>query len=183
MKYVMKKNILAMILVISMVLGTIVPKLGQAGVGALVAVPTVITIGAITGGAGVASVVGGIIYRQRNSQPMDGLGAMFLGAMVIVIGLIILDDQSHGMEFTALDETKAAQLEITTEQAEAYNFELDEINAAKQSIESEVTKMKKPSVEQVHALWQDMSANISPEAYSALEKVSAAFVANLKATK
>ena len=179
----MKKNFISMVLVLSLIFGMLVPKRSEAIVGAAIAVPAVVTVGAITGGTGFATVLGTMIYGTTCSGrgcALDGIVLFLMGAAVLIVGLVILDDNSHGMEFTALNETKAEALGITAEQAAAYNSELDEINAAKQTVQMEVVKMEKPSVDEAHALWQEMRGNISPEAYGALEKVSAEFVKSLK---
>ncbi len=170
-----------MMLALSMFVSAVIPAKSHALVGAVVAVPTVVAVGAITAGAGGVGLVSAILYGdRRGAGRYDGLLLGLASYVVIAVGLVILDDNSQGIAFGELDETKAVALGINAEEAAAYNSELEEINAAKQSIEMEVVKMEEPSAEKAHALWQEMRGNISPAAYSAMEKVSAEFVKNLK---
>ena len=169
----MKKQILAKILVLSILFSVAVPRRSEAAVGLIVAAPAAITVGAITLSAGALTSV---ISMSASKKWEDGIVGFVFGALAAGIGLIILEDNSKSMNFAELDQVKASKLDLSAEQVLAYNNELDEINAIKQSIEAEVVKMENPSIEKAHALWQDMRTNISPEAYVALEKISAAFL-------
>ena len=178
----MKKNILAMVLIVSMILATAIPRRSEAGLGALLAAPAVITIGAVTGGVAAAAAIGGLIaFNGKNEVGVIvGFVVMFYGAIGSVLGLVILDDHSSNLELEALRDEHAAALGISTTETQAYNQELDEINAAKKTIEAEVRAMEKPSIDHAQKRWQEMRGNISPDAFSALEKISAEFVRNLR---
>ena len=110
----MKKSILSTMLVVSLVLSTVIPKKSHALVGALVASPAVIVLG--------------------------GVALIFIGGALSILRLIILNDNSHGLEFTELKQNQITEMGITPEQAAAFNSKLDEINTVKQSIEAEVDR-------------------------------------------
>ncbi len=179
----MKNKICALVLAISLTLSVLAPRRSEALVGAVIAAPVVVTVGAVTActGGGVigASFVVDLLTRD-SGRVMPFLTVFLVGAAILGLGLVVLDDQSHSVQFAPLDQGQIEKLGITTEQALAYNSELDEINVIKQTIETEVAKSANPSVEQAHARWVELGAGISPNAFAALEKVSAEFVKNLQ---
>jgi hypothetical protein len=98
----------------------------------------------------------------------------FLGAF----GLLLLDGaQNQTVAFDTLTAPQAAKLDIAPAQMDAYNHELAEINAIRETIQGDVLgRVQKGDTvleSQIHSMWTSYQSILSPEAFSALVKVSA----------
>ena len=149
-------------------------------------------VGAVTslaGGAGVPLLVAGavstatgIIGVQGCLRGDCGVGVTLSLFGLALIGPILLDDGTVGdLEFVAVDQARAAQVGLTEIERLAFNSELDEINAIKETITSDLNRDEKPTTEKAHALWNEYGQSLSLDAFSGLEKISAALRMQLEA--
>lgn len=156
----------------------------------------------LAGGAGIPLVVaGGVVaglgvsvgtlycYDNHDNGLGRVIGCMFVGLpayAVAAIGLVLMDGESD-LAFTELNVEQALALEVTPEQALAFNSELAEINSIRQTIQAEVRaradKGETPTSDEVSTLWREYRPMMSNDAFAALEKVSLRLGARLRALK
>lgn len=56
---------------------------------------------------------------------------------------------------------------------ELFNQEIDQVNAVVEHVSLELSEMENPTKEDSTRIWKDMKDALSPEAFSALQKVTA----------
>lgn len=143
-----------------------------------VGIPAVIVGGVLAGGSLVVATGFCMAYK------FDGLTcvyAYFLTLPFVLKGALIMNPEQDPatFEFAELSEDAARELGISKPERSSYNEELEEINAVRESIQAELNSRLQSVGEvsslQAHELWQAHRDLISPDAYSALEKISARF--------
>jgi hypothetical protein len=157
--------------------------LGILGLGTPAGIPLIIAGGAVSSVAifvdwlGLSDCVfNGACADDPNFLPY------FLTALGLTLGGVLLLDEESGqtLRFQAVTTAEANTLGLTSGEESAFNVEIDEVNAVSQSVGAELKAMKKPGVADSKALWEKYRAELSPEAYSAVGKVSANMLRALK---
>ena len=82
---------------------------------------------AALGTGGIAGL--GFIYHLENTGVIDNPGDFFL-AIIILFGLVLLDENHQVVEFGPIDPSSASQCNLTEDEMNAYNEQLAEINIA-----------------------------------------------------
>lgn len=141
----------------------------KAAVGLGFASPVTIITGAVIAGGGAVSV----LASDKAPDLGSGLLMFFGGIAAAIIGVVVLDgEEGQLMAFATLSSNEARALKITSAEAQAFNRELDQINALAAFVDYEVAQMKGATAQDAANVWNDVKTEVSPDAFSALVKVS-----------
>ena len=137
------------------------------------------------GGVGLMSWGSWAIGFGNADSGINGSIEKGIGILSMIAGVILLDgDSGHDLVFAAVSPQDAQKIGLTAEEAQSFNLELPEVNAVRESIQSEVASDvkggKRLADVDVHAKWENYRDMLSPVTFSALEKVSAHVIDNLK---
>jgi hypothetical protein len=143
--------------------------------------PSKAAIGLATGSpitvvAGVIVAAGGAVTAFSAERAPDIITAlvMYVGGIgAIIAGVIVLNgEEGQMMEFAPVNSRDVQKIGLTTPEALHFNQEIDQINALASYVAAEISLMKNPKAEDAAQIWMDVRNEISPEAFSALAKVS-----------
>lgn len=166
------KTLKSLFLALTITLTMTVSRPSQAAIGAIFS-PALVTAGLYIAGAGVG--VTGIAFvlgaGGDDRTQLDALGVGILGILGAVLGLVILDD-TQTVAFSPLARSEARNLKLTELEYNSFNAEVDQINALAAFVDSELERMSKPTKEDSAALWSEVKDALSPEAFTALVKVT-----------
>lgn len=149
-------------------------KPSHAAISAVAGAPALVTGGLVVAGGAVAlesvavflEVTGGYYYKDLSVY------ALIVTVPIFLLGILILDEDKLEASYAKLDAGKAKNLGITTAELSAYNAEIDEINALANFVDANMTKKGEAGIAESRDLWADVKDSISPEAFSALVKVT-----------
>lgn len=167
---------IAVVLSIVTFLMTAQPKRAEASFVGYVFTP----VGVVLAVGGLATSLIGTIYMVDGALH-NNLRATLVGAGIVLIGLVILDqDATTAMEFNALTAENAKRLGVSAEAHAAYEAERDAINAIAQTVASETAANMKATgetsqqsqIEFASARWAQYRSNISAEAYSVMQAIA-----------
>lgn len=143
--------------------------------------PSKAAIGLATGSpitviAGVVVATGGAVTTFAAEKAPDivtGL-LMYVGGIgAMIAGLVVLDGEAEQfLEFAPVSERDVKRLGLTQIEAIHFNAEVDQINALAAFVDYEISSIKNATNEDAAAVWNEVRGEISPEAFSALGKVS-----------
>jgi hypothetical protein len=145
----------------------------NAAVGALVAMPLMISTGiAIAAGGGAATVpaLGCMTFRGGEKGLVATLVLGIYGLVAIGVGAMVLDGEQH-MEFAPVTPAQAAKLHLTKAEMNAYNSEVDQVNALADMIGEDLGRMENPTNEDSANAWNDVKDTLAPQTFSALAKI------------
>ncbi|HUP56407.1 MAG TPA: hypothetical protein VM598_03070 [Bdellovibrionota bacterium] len=170
----MRKSVVAALVAASIASHSFSPPRAEAAAGVILlgaggaGIPLLVTGGVVVaGGATLTFVVGPLVGGW------EGLFWLLLGIPVMAVGVLILDEDVHAVAYKELTAEQAASLELREPERQAFNDELAEINAEAQAIARKLSSLREPKVEDAAMMWKDSAARLSPEAMTALERVSA----------
>lgn len=168
---------IAIALMITMTV-TLHSKPTQAGIGAIVAAPVVVTSGLVIAGAGVgvfALDIGTALVLSvvnPNAQYPGGIFSFVFGIPLLGLGLIVLDEGAT-FQYGPIETKAGKKIGLSVTEIMSFNSEVDQINALASDVDQELKAMGSNKSEDAAALWLEARENISPEAFSALVKVTA----------
>lgn len=143
--------------------------------------PSKAAIGLVTGSpitviAGVVVAAGGAVTTLSAEKAPDIITGllMYIGGIgAMIAGAVVLDgEDGQELAFTPVDLRAARKLNLSESELLAFNQEVDQINALAAYVNMEISSHEKPSAMDAANLWNDVRSEISPEAFSALAKVS-----------
>lgn len=149
-------------------------KPSHAAISAVAGAPALVTGGLVIAGGAVGleavavvlEVTGGWEWRDASAW------ALLITVPIFLLGILVLDEDKLEASYTQLDPQKARDLGLTKSELSAYNAEIDEINALANFVDANMTKEGKEGISESRDLWTDVKDAISPEAFSALVKVT-----------
>lgn len=92
---------------------------------------------------------------------------LFLG---LVVGVVLLDEESGSIEFDQISSDLAKKLELSKLDMEVYNSEIEEANMIFSEVQSQLTG--ESSVEESQELWSEYSDFLSPETFKVMKKLA-----------
>ena len=154
--------------------------IGAIATGGAISVPVAIAAGSTLG----LGLTYGIIVDVSWGDGML-VGTAVWSLIGLIIGGIILDDESGQVAFSDIDSAEiAAEIGLTEAETAAYHAELNQVNAVRETIEAEVAATNGDPMESAKALWVEYGTTaLSSEAWSAVQKVSRNLSAHLSATR
>lgn len=117
---------------------------------------------------GLASYVTFGLARVVAEEHSDGRRSIF--SYLSLAGLIMLDSDTNSVQFTALDVTKAIELNVSESEIMVYNSELEEVNLVFSEIVSALDKNS--TLEDSRELWNEASNFIAPETFKVLKAIA-----------
>jgi hypothetical protein len=143
----------------------------QAGVAGLVAFSASVNAAGLViyGGATVGGLAS-FVAASKSTSPATKVGLIALG--VALLGFVALDDE-QGLSFNEVSEQQAAQLGLSASEMESFNSEIDQVNALSVHVTSQMVSLSSPTVEDSVAAWGSVHDSVSPEAFSAMQKITA----------
>jgi hypothetical protein len=171
------------------------PSRSEAAMSAILAAPALVAAASMTGAAGLgvaafgglssvpAAIVAGLVTHDGIVVQSVGVGLLVggvaLGMGLGAIALVMLDEESGDLKYSALPIDRAQELGLTASEGAAYNRELEAINV----IADEMTAFSKlPNItgKQITARADELKAQLlSPEAASATGKISLALLQSI----
>jgi hypothetical protein len=164
------KTLKSLFIALTITLTMTASKPSQAAIGAIFS-PVLVTAGIVVaaGGGGLMGVA--LLTPCTGSGCMANLGPWILGGIIGLFGLVILDDEQTAA-YTPLNIREAKKIGISPVELQNFNNEVDQINALAAYVDTELSRMNKPTKEDSAALWSEVKDTLSPEAFSALVKVT-----------
>lgn len=119
---------------------------------------------------GIAGPVAGmhLIARSASSSENGQMIAFFLGLpAMIILGVVLLDEESGQIKFDEVDADQASKLGLTANEIEVYNSEVYEVNILVEEVSASLVTEStlKDSVE----LWDEMKEFVSPETFKVMQ--------------
>lgn len=152
---------------------TSIPK-ADALVGLAISSRTAKSVGGLMSVAGAGSVATGITLTAIFGNAYAFLALSVLGATTGIIGIVVLDEKSAELKFSALDPEKAKMLGISEKDLQIFNSEIEELNVVKEDIESRMTK--KTTEKEVIELWKVGQEYLAPETLQVAARIISAAV-------
>lgn len=156
------KNLVVAILITCSIL---VPKPAKAFI-----VPGGYAVGLALAQVGMVSL-GVVVFGQALTRPGIPKAPWWM-LIPIVAGFVILDGEQE-VSYVPLSEEDAEKLKIGQEELENFNQEIDQVNAVVEHVSVQLSEMENPTKEDSINIWKDVKDSLSPEAFSALQKVTA----------
>ena len=156
------KNLFVAILITCSIL---VPKPAKAFI-----VPGGYAVGLALAQVGMVSL-GVVVFGQALTRPGIPKAPWWM-LIPIVAGFVILDGEQE-FSYVPLSEEDAEKLKIGQEELENFNQEIDQVNAVVEHVSVQLSEMENPTKEDSINIWKDVKDSLSPEAFSALQKVTA----------
>ncbi len=161
---------------------TLTPRPAQASLAVLFTkdfLPAAIIVGA----AGLQTAAFTIdLFLKGNEQHGSKAVLSYLGsALYGAITVLLLDgEQGASIEFHSLSEKQARSLGLTQSEQDGYNSEISQINAVREEITlrmqpefNQTSELRlEESLQKIHQHWTELSPTLSPEAFSAVQKIS-----------
>jgi len=145
-------------------------KPSQAAIGAIFS-PALVTAGLVVSGGAVGVSSLSILVPCHADACLGNLGYLILGGLIGIFGLVILDDEQT-VAYTTLNPVEARKAGLNSMELQSFNAEVDQINAPASYVDSEPERMNEPTKEDSAAIWTEVKDTLSPEAFSALVKVT-----------
>lgn len=149
----------------------------QAAIGAIFS-PALVTAGVVMLKVGGVGIGASVVYIVAGPNKWTGskveeaaMTAGLLGWLSAILGLVILDDKQT-MAYAPLYAEEAKKIGLSQAELQNFNAEVDQINALAAFVDSELERMEKPTQEDSAHLWLEVKDSLSPEAFSALIKVT-----------
>ncbi len=154
-----------------LLVATATPKKADAAVGAVVLPHTLIGIPFIVAGAFISISSLTSLHNHHHYADREHAWLWFW------VGIFLLDGENGtDMVFTEIKSNEANQLGLTEAEFKSYNEELPEINAIREHIVGDLaaraTQGQTVDRKMAQNLWQSYGTQLSPNAFSALKKVS-----------
>ncbi len=159
----MKKTILSLMLTLSIFTAAIKPA--QAFV-----VPGGYAVGYAMARIGIFAVAG-IVIGQAIVEPDKKPGVPWWMLLPILAGFVILDGEQE-LTYKELSQEQSNKLNMTELERLSFNAEIDQVNATVSFVANELAEMEDPRSEDSIRIWKDVKDLLSPEAFSALIKVT-----------
>jgi hypothetical protein len=137
-----------------------------------------VMIGLAISGASLGAGYGGVQLVKKKNIPLKILGGsiVVVSAFGLLFGLVGLDGQElQPVQFKQLTEDEAQNLMISDEERHKFNDELDQVHFLIQDISKRLSKLENATGSDAAILWDELKETISPEAFSALVKISNQF--------
>lgn len=173
----MKKLLASLVMALSITISA-TPK-AQAGIGALISVPAVVTIGGVAAASGALLFVdaAGLIWRpischQSGAVDFSCLGSGMVSILMITAGLIVLDNEDGKISFHEANKQMKHLKNFSSKDIAQYNSELDQLNAINAEIAEEVSLDETVDAK---SRWEDLGTHLSP----ATMQIAGANAANL----
>ncbi len=117
--------------------------------------------------------IGVVAITHLHGTTPDGIPRVPWWMMIpLAVGMIILDSEQE-FSYSGISAADGAKLALTPDEIVSFNNEIDEVNFLVSYVSSEAAKMEKPTSEEVVVIWNGVKDAISPEAFSAMQKVTA----------
>ncbi len=119
--------------------------------------------------AGLGSVGVGFIATAGASSCDGGLCIIpiFLG---VVVGAIVLDEESGSIEFNEVTYNEGEELNLSKKEIEIYNSEVEEANIVFSEVLANLAASS--SVEDSRELWTEFSEFVSPETFIVMKRLA-----------
>ncbi len=160
----MKKIVLSLMLCLSIFTAAIKPA--QAFI-----VPGGYAVGYAMARIGIFAVAG-IVIGQAIVKPDRKPMVPWWMLVPILAGFVILDGEQE-LTYKELSKTDSEKLNLTESERMSFNAEIDQVNATVSFVADELAEMEDPKSEDSVRIWKDVKDLLSPEAFSALSKVTA----------
>lgn len=168
------KTFKTLLVVFSLICLTLHSRPSQAAISAVAGAPALVTGGLVVAGGAVAleTVVVVLEVTGDYSWKDASAWALLITVPIFLLGILILDEDKLEASYSQLDAGKARSLGLSAKELAAYNSELDEINALANFVDANMTKKGEAGLSESRDLWTDVKDSISPEAFSALVKIT-----------
>lgn len=133
-------------------------------------VPGGYAVGVALAQVGMLSL-GVVVFGQALTRPGIPKAPWWL-LIPIVAGFVILDGEQE-VNYVPLSDEEAQKLKMSKSELELFNQEIDQVNAVVEHVSLELSEMENPTKEDSMRIWKDVKDALSPEAFSALQKVTA----------
>ena len=149
----------------------------QAAIGAIASAPVIVTAGLVSLGTGAISgltMTAAIVIAKDLGKDIKKPVKDFVGigsAILIGAGLILLEGQ-QSFSYSEITQEDAQDLGITESERLSFNSQIDEVNAVNAQVTAEVSSIEDATAEDAKAVWETARSALSPEAFSALQKVT-----------
>jgi len=123
--------------------------------------------------AGLASpFVGSIGYGIAGSgdDMSQGIGIIVGAYIGILVGAVLLDEESGDIQFNEIDSSVAEQLNISKSDIATYNSEVEEANIVFEEVRANLSG--ESSVEESRAVWSEMKEFVSPATFKVMQKLA-----------
>ena len=156
------KNLIVALLITCSILA---PKPAKAFI-----VPGGYAVGLALAQVGMVSL-GVVVFSQALTRP--GIPKAPWWMMIpIVAGFVILDGEQE-VSYVPLSTEDAQKLKISQKELDHFNDEIDQVNALVEHVSVQLSEMENPTKEDSMEIWKNVKDTLSPEAFSALQKVTA----------
>lgn len=92
-----------------------------------------------------------------------------LAFLSLVVGGLVLDEQTSALSFSSLSNEQSIDLGLTTEEMNMYNTELDEVNAV---FEEVIINLEADSkIEEARLLWNEYKDFLSPKTFKVMQTI------------
>lgn len=137
----------------------------------------------IGGAGGVALTASGIASFFKH-RPGAGVLKVLGGLAILFVGYVILDEPTASLEISSMTWEQAEKLGLTRAEWEAFQSESPELSAAMETVGAELARSNltdpQSRLRLVHEQWELCTQSISPEARSAMQKVSRAAASDIE---
>lgn len=173
----MKKLILSLAIMTSVLFGT--TQKSEAGVGALISAPVVMTVGGLAAATGTFLFVdvSGLLWQDpitcsRGDWNWSCMGPGILSVILVPAGLLILEEEG-GLTFSKVKVGDKTVKNFSRAEIAVYNEELDQLNAINAQIVEEAKS--NPEVNTTE-LWKDLGSMVSESTLQIAGETAAAFL-------
>jgi hypothetical protein len=161
------KALLSMLLSLT-VFFTSMPS-AHALVGIAISNRTVRSTGGMMTAAGAGVVATSITINAIIGNSYALLALSLLGATAGIIGIVVLDEKSAELKFSALEPEKAKIIGVSQDDLFVFNSEVEELNLIKNEIESKITK--KTTDKEIAQEWIARKEYLSPQTLIVASKI------------
>lgn len=171
------KTLKSLFLALTITLTMTASRPSQAAIGAIFS-PALVTAGVVMLKVGGVGIGASVIYIVAGPNKWTGsklenaaMTAGLLGWVSAFLGLVVLDDEQT-VAYSPLHLDEAKKIGLSEVELANFNAEVDQVNALAAFVDSELANMEKPTQRDSAELWLEVKDTLSPEAFSALIKIT-----------